>query len=41
LHPAGSRATAHRILHGETGMALQKRLYFEGGTLVVRPARVT
>jgi amino acid transporter len=31
----------HRILHNETGLALQKRLYFKGATLVVLPARVT
>ena len=31
----------HRLLHNETGMALQKRLYFKGATLVVVPARVT
>jgi hypothetical protein len=31
----------HRILHNETGLSLQKRLYFKGATLVVLPARVT
>jgi amino acid transporter len=31
----------HRLLHNETGLALQKRLYFKGATLVVLPARVT
>ena len=30
-----------RLLHNETALAIQKRLYWAGATMVVMPARVT